>query len=312
MKTDFSIVFGKNLSPEFQTQLNKIFSGNIIDSDNSRLVFDNDTITPVVRNIPRFVPGDNYTASFSFQWTNYTTTQLDSSQDSDLTLLELQSKTGLTPDDVKDKLILDAGVGIGRHTEILASWGAYVVGVDLSEAVETARDNLKEYPNAVVLQADIGNLPFKPDQFDHILSMGVLHHTPDTKSFALGLLPFLKPGGQISIWVYSTLFSRRGEWVPIVSKLPMTGFNAWSDWIVEIARDKPNNHWIAAFMRQFPFAIHHPTKERSALALFDGFTPTYHWTHKPEEVAQWFSEAGLKDIKFSRIPTSVSARKPLN
>ena len=43
------------------------------------------------------------------------------------------------PEFFKDKLILEGGCGKGRHTLLAAGWGAReVVGVDLSDAVETA------------------------------------------------------------------------------------------------------------------------------------------------------------------------------
>jgi len=308
--SDFEKIFDKSIEPEFVELLSTLFQSQITSADNNQIEYEDGTHVPVLRNIPRFVPSDLYTGSFSFQWTNYTSTQLDSAQGVSLTEQDLRNKTGLTPENVKGKLILDAGVGIGRHTEVLARWGAYVVGVDLSDAVETAQQNLKAFPNAVVLQADIGQLPFNIEKFDHIVSIGVLHHTPDTRAFTLGLMPYLKNGGRFSIWLYPSGFARRGEWVPMVSRLPLIAFKDWTEWMVSNARTHRGNHWLEAFIKQFPFSTHHPTMERSALALFDGYTPTFHWTHEPDEVAEWFREAGLDDIQFSQIPTSVSATKP--
>jgi SAM-dependent methyltransferase len=286
---------GKALDPAFATQVEGCLNGG--------------APAPVVRGIPRFVASDHYAGSFSFQWTTYTDTQLDSRQGVDLTAQDLILKTGLTPDQVKDKLVLDAGVGTGRHAELLASWGARVVGVDLSEAVETARDNLARFPNALVMQADIGALLFKPESFDFIYSIGVLHHTPDTRSYAERLLRLLKPGGEFCLWVYPPKFERRGEWVPLVSRLPPKAFQAWCEWVIDIARPNRGQPWMEAFIRQFPFATHHPTAQRSVLALFDGYTPTFHWTHSPDEVARWFREWGLEDVRKLEEPTAVRGRK---
>lgn len=307
----FSRVFGKSLDPNFERLLGSVFQHSITMTASSEILFDNATTVPVVREIPRFVPTDKYAGSFSFQWTTFTQTQLDSAQGSNLTQQDLIGKIGLQPADVKGKLVLDAGVGVGRHAEILASWGAFVIGVDLSDAVESARENLRKYPNAIVIQGDIGNLPFKAETFDFVVSIGVLHHTPNTKNYTNCLVPFVKRGGDLSIWVYPPKFARRGEWVPIVSRLPLVGFKEWCEWVVDIARENRGAYWLEPMIKQFPFSTHHPTAERSVLALFDGFTPTYHWTHTPDEVMSWFREAGLINVHPNSIETSVSGRKPV-
>ncbi|MDH5692656.1 MAG: methyltransferase domain-containing protein [Gammaproteobacteria bacterium] len=306
---DFKEVFGKEISPEFQEILSTVFKHAPSQFEGEQIEFEGGEPISAVRGIPRFVSSDNYTESFSYQWLTYTNTQLDSAQASQLTEQDLRNKTGLTPEAVRGKLVLDAGVGIGRHSELLASWGAYVIGIDLSQSVESAQENLKKFPNAVVMQCDISQLPFNPQCFDHIVSIGVLHHTPDTRKYTEYLMPYLKTGGRMSIWLYSPVFNRRGEWVPLVSRLPLPMFKEWSEWIVDIARNNKGNRLVSAFIKQFPFSTHHPTAERSVLALFDGYTPTFHWTHTPEEVVGWFNEAGFTDIRVGKVETAVSGVK---
>lgn len=310
MSLDWSALVGKALDPEFAARVEAALAWPPTAVAGGAIAFAGRTPAPVVRGIPRFVESDHYAGSFSFQWTTYTDTQLDSRQGVALTEQDLILKTGLRPEDVAGKLVLDAGVGTGRHAELLASWGASVLGVDLSEAVETARDNLARFPNALVMQADIGDLPFRPGSFDLVYSIGVLHHTPDTRAYTQRLLALLKPGGTLAIWVYPPLFARRGEWVPLVSRLPPRTFQAWCEWIVDVARTHRDDPWMEAFIRQFPFATHHPTAQRSVLALFDGYTPTYHWTHSPDEVAGWFREWGLEDVRKLEEATAVRGRKP--
>lgn len=308
---DLTSAFGKVLSPQLEAALPELFDPALARADSAALAFADGSSVPVVRNVPRFVPGDRYAASFSLQWSTYTTTQLDSAQSSDLTEQDLTAKTGLTPDSVRDRLILDAGVGIGRHSEVLARWGAQVVGVDLSAAVEAARDNLAAYPNTVVLQADIGRLPFRHESFDYVISIGVLHHTPDTRAHTGMLVPYIKRGGELAIWVYPPELGRRAEWVPLVSRMPLVTFREWCEWIVDVARAHPGNPWLEAFRRQFPFFTHHATAERSVLALFDGYTPTYHWVHSVEEVLGWLRDFGLTDVRPSTMATSARGRRPI-
>jgi SAM-dependent methyltransferase len=74
------------------------------------------------------------------------------------------------------KLVLDAGCGLSQPLKWGAVFGsAEIIGVDLSHAVDAAYRNARALPNAHVVQADISAVPFV-EQFDYILSVGVLHH----------------------------------------------------------------------------------------------------------------------------------------
>ena len=101
----------------------------------------------------------------------------------------------------KGKLILDAGCGTGRHSYFSSKFGGKVIAIDLSNAVETAKEINKD-KNVEIVQADIYNLPFKDNTFDFIYSIGVIHHLPDPSKGVESLIKKLKPGKQISIWLY--------------------------------------------------------------------------------------------------------------
>jgi SAM-dependent methyltransferase len=308
--TNLEQAFGKRLSSSMQDVLRQIFKPELIDADESHLSLQGKSI-PVRDHVPRCVPDDDYVGSFSYQWAAYPQAQLDSAQQVQMTTQELYSKASLNPDLVRGKTILDAGVGIGRHAEVFASWGANLVGVDLSRSVEDACRNLKPFDNAVVLQANLADLPFKHGSFDIISSMGVLHHTPDTKEFTRKLVAFLKPGGMLTIWVYPLRFMRRKQWVPIAQNIPLPAFHDWCSWIIDWLRHQPEHPIFRYVPNQMPFRFDHPTFERSVLALFDGYTPTFHGVHSPEEVIGWFEEFGLVDIKVGQVETAVCGRMPL-
>ncbi len=101
------------------------------------------------------------------------------------------------------KLGLDAGCGFGRHAYHASRLGAEMIAVDFSEAIESASRNLQGLSNVHMAQANLYRLPFRPGTFDFIYSLGVLHHLPDPESGFRALVPLLKPGGTIIIWVYS-------------------------------------------------------------------------------------------------------------
>ncbi|MCB7128049.1 MAG: methyltransferase domain-containing protein, partial [Candidatus Brocadiales bacterium] len=103
----------------------------------------------------------------------------------------------------RGKVGLDAGCGFGRSLYYAASYGAEVIGMDLSEAVEAARENTRHLPNVHLIQADIFNPPLRERSLDFVYSIGVLHHLPDPKQGFLALSHLLTHGAPIFIWVTS-------------------------------------------------------------------------------------------------------------
>ena len=65
------------------------------------------------------------------------------------------------------------------------------------EAVEANARNLADEPNRRVAQADIGQLPFAPRQFDVVFCLGVVQHTPDSERTIACLYDQVRPGGTV-------------------------------------------------------------------------------------------------------------------
>ena len=269
---------------------------------------------PIVDGIPRFVSSEAYTSSFGFEWNVHSSTQFDAHMDG-ASERELRQKTGLGPDQVTGRLVLDAGVGAGRYTDVLSRWGARVVGIDLSRAVEAAHGHFRERANVKIAQADIARLPFAPETFDLVVSIGVLHHTPDTRTHFFRLIPFLKPGGEIAVWVYPRTgdYKNRNAWIPFTHRIPATWFYAWCRGVVPLIHKHRGNPFINYFRRVFPISDQGLGLENDILDTFDGYSPTFHGIHTSEEVQGWFHEAGLVDVRV--MPwhggTAVRGRKTL-
>ena len=113
----------------------------------------------------------------------------------------------LSVDFFKGKLGLDIGCGAGRHAMQASQSGAEIIGIDLSQAVDAAQQNNSANKLVHIIQADIYNLPVKPGIFDFIYSLGVLHHLPEPEKGYQALIPFLREGGALFIWLYA--FSHR-------------------------------------------------------------------------------------------------------
>lgn len=106
------------------------------------------------------------------------------------------------PEFFRGKRVLDAGCGTGRHTYYAAKFGADVTAVDLSEAIEVAHKNTRGFASVRTVQADLYRLPFALESFDFVYSIGVLHHLPDPEGAFRNLLRYVKPGGEIQIYLY--------------------------------------------------------------------------------------------------------------
>jgi SAM-dependent methyltransferase len=271
------------------------------------------TIFPVVRGIPRFVPSDAYVGSFSFEWNTHSRTQLDSIKDSQDSEEMFVQKTGFIADDLAGKWVLDAGVGAGRFADVVSRWGANLVGVDLSFAVEAAAANFADRNNVFILQADIGSLPFREESFDFIYSIGVLHHTPNTREYFLKLPRLLKPGGEIAIWVYPNEgeYVTRNAWIPFTSRIPPKWFHRWCQWFVPWVHSTRLRKLAQLIRHYFPFSDQGLGMENDILDTFDGYSPSYHGIHSAAEVRLWFEEAGLEEIhEPGSWKTSMRGRRP--
>lgn len=106
----------------------------------------------------------------------------------------------LKPSWLEGKRVLDVGTGSGRHAREAAELGAEVVAVDLGEAIEVARRNLP--PEVLTVQADAEQLPFEPESFDMVMSIGVLHHLPDPSVALRSIARYVRPGGFLHVYLY--------------------------------------------------------------------------------------------------------------
>ncbi|HET7113168.1 MAG TPA: methyltransferase domain-containing protein, partial [Pyrinomonadaceae bacterium] len=166
---------------------------------------------PITRGIPRFaelaaVESDKQATAenFGWQWRHFT------QDDQRYAEQFLGWIAPVTSEFFRDKVVLEGGCGKGRHTQLAAQWGAReVVGIDLSEAVETAFTATRDLPNAHVVQADIYRLPLAR-KFDYAFSVGVLHHLPNPRQGFFSLASKVKPGGHVSAWIYG---AENNEWI---------------------------------------------------------------------------------------------------
>jgi SAM-dependent methyltransferase len=222
-----------------------------------------------------------------------------------------------TPETFKDKIVLEGGCGKGRHSALVARFGARdVLAVDLGSAVEAAFRNTRQFPNVHVIQADLFHLPVAERTVDVAFSLGVLHHTPDPKGCFLQLVERVRPGGRVIAWVYGqennawiihgvsplreAITSRLPhEWVYQLSKLPAAMIWAVGRGLYR-PLSKPPFESIGKklfyeayinYIAQFPYDEIHSI-------VHDHLTPPIAHYISRAEFEGWFAEAKLEDVEI--------------
>jgi len=272
----------------------------------------------IAGGIPRFVQSEGYAANFGFEWNLHRTTQLDDEGDRESEETFIQ-KTGFIAEELKGKLVLDVGCGMGRFSDVVSRWGGEVVGIDLTTAVDACNRNIGSRPNVHLAQANVFELPFKPETFDYIFSIGVLHHTPSTQRAFDQLPKLLKPGGRIAIWVYTTAM-RRWCWTSdayrlVTTRLPKKTLHRLSHVALTMYR---LHKWLeprSSFLDNLSFLLlptsRHDDADWRVLDTFDWYSPKYQFKHSEVELRRWFAGHGLVDLKALEFETSVQGTKPM-
>jgi len=113
---------------------------------------------------------------------------------------------------------LDVGCGTGRWTKYLAGKVGFMEAVDPSNAIFAADKLLGNIGNVRLSQASIETLPFENRTFDFVMSIGVLHHIPDTRKALNDCVKMVKSGGYFFVYLYYNL-DRRGPFYNALFRL---------------------------------------------------------------------------------------------
>ena len=113
---------------------------------------------------------------------------------------------------------LDVGCGTGRWTKYLAAKIGFIEAVDPSNAIFAADKLLGKIKNVRLSKASIETLPFADETFDFVMSVGVLHHIPDTEKALRDCVKKVKKGGYFFVYLYYNL-DRRGPFYRLLFKI---------------------------------------------------------------------------------------------
>lgn len=106
----------------------------------------------------------------------------------------------------------DVGSGSGRWDTFLAPKVGHLHCVEpSSEAMEVARIRLDGMDNVTFHLVGVDALPFEDDSMDFGVSLGVLHHVPNTAAALKACARPLKPGAPFLVYLYYN-FENRPLW----------------------------------------------------------------------------------------------------
>ena len=216
------------------------------------------------------------------------------------------------PDFFQGKIGADIGCGEGRHLYWAHEFGAEMVGLDLSEGVEIASRNTAECPHCHVVQGDVYHLPFKEGVFDFAYSIGVLHHLPNPQEGFLRVLPSLRPGGKIFIWVYGLQEMRLWYRLSHLTWLRRLGphLPRWTQYLVSLglASALELGIWLPcrilslfsggdSIINRVPLGDAYRRSFKAKIrSVFDRIQPPVTYYHNAEELVGWFRKAGFINV----------------
>ena len=236
--------------------------------------------------------------------------------------------------------VLDLGCGAGFSSSLWLGddegdpWQGTWVGMDISTAVDVARERLGGVPGRHFVQADALELPFAPGAFDVVIAEGVLHHTPSTRAALASAARLLAPGGEAWFYVYrrkgpirefsddhvraivavmppeeawaalrpltllGQALAETGATVTVPEDVGVLGIPAGTYPVQRLFYW----HVAKAFWNEtYSF-------EESNLTNFDWYHPTYSHRQSEDEVRSWCAELGLQVEHFDIDAAGITVR----
>ena len=302
---------------------------------------------PIEKGVPRLVKVADDVAEvchrFSFQWLSRWNGKFEGERcygfDDEIYIgwvkKELECRRTLQP----GEWLLDAGCGSGEKSHMLATLSPEqnVVGLDLGlPSLEKAAAAFGDMPNLDYVQGNIMEPPFKDRQFDAGMSLGVLHHTNNTRQALAKFRRMLKEETSCVIWIYPTYWEGP-EWrMPYFARDFITfgqGYRMPTSFLRGIAHSIVIGLYpIVQFFfkkcyrrirKDLPFfdVDSMSLKERydaQVFYCFDTLLPRYQWRHTIKEVESWYVEEGLDPVLHahsfytgSSVPVQATTRRAL-
>jgi SAM-dependent methyltransferase len=210
----------------------------------------------------------------------------------------------------------DLGCGSGRWARMLAPKVGELHCIDASgEALAVARRNLADLPNVTFHEASVDAVRIPAASMDFGVSLGVLHHVPDTLAAIRDCAALLKPGAPLLLYLYYR-FDNRPLWFRAIwrlsdllrqalARLPFKAKKATTDvlaalvywplarsaWLLEQAGIDVSNVPLAAYRSSSFYTMRTDSLDRFGTRLEMRFTRA--------EISNMLRASGCRDIVYS-------------
>jgi SAM-dependent methyltransferase len=278
---------------------------------------------PIIDGIPRLLPdeplrqspGAATQESFGYEWEHFDALLPDYEQ-------EVQNYFHIVPENkLEDAMILDAGCGMGR-------WAHYVCrkpirrlyALDFSRSIDRSARTLANMNVAHCIQADVCRLPFRPQTFDFVYSLGVLHHLENPDLGMASLVKSMKENGALLVYLYYALENRPAFYRAIfgvitwarrmTSKLPKPWMHRLA-WVIGVCIYLPLARfaWLLEKIglrraaKNIPLYHYRNATIRFMVGdAFDRFATPIENRYKRTEIEAWLNRYDLSPVFSERTP----------
>ena len=292
------------------------FTGLALSESEEGLLSENKMVFPNRYGAYRIVQEDNYSGNFGYQWNKFTDTQVDKLSNLEMSKTRFFAETHWDKEDLNGKYILEVGSGAGRFSQIILDYTAgELYSVDYSNAVEANYRNNGPHKRLHLFQASIYEMPFAIAQFDKVICIGVLQHTPDVEKSIKSLINMAKSGTEVIVDFYPVM----GWWTKVNAKYILRPFTRKMsheklykkidrniDWLMKTYRFFSKlglGRWVNRFLPicdidgTLPKGLsREQLRELCVLDTFDMFSPQYDQPQKINSVKRWFTKYGMKEV----------------
>jgi ubiquinone/menaquinone biosynthesis C-methylase UbiE len=201
---------------------------------------------------------------------------------------------------IKDKKIIDVGIGSGRISNNLLKYEpSKLVAVEPSEAINIAKNNIKsdkvEYLNIKGQDINFEN------EFDYAFALCVLHHIPEYRDVLERIKKSLKTNGKFVAWVYSKegmelyIFMLKNL-RRITSIMPDFMLRIFSQFLALLTYPYgflckffplPLKKYFVTMFNKFSF-------KHKSYVIFDQFNPSFYKYFSKKELIEVLEESGFK------------------